>query len=403
MFIKRRIARYVLFAVIGAMPSSAFSQTATRNEEALVDFFERKVRPVLANNCNNCHSANNKAIANLRVDDRNGLLKGGNRGPAVIPGNPDKSLLIQAVRKTHPKVKMPPDHELTEQEIADLATWIKDGAAWPAVRIPASIGRPNPKYEALRKEHWAWQPLREAKVPQVKNSAWARDEIDRFVLAKLEEKKLQPVGDADKLTLIRRVTFDLTGLPPTLDEIDAFLKDASVQAFEKVVDRLLASSAYGERWGRHWLDVARYAESTGSARNLPYPHAWRYRDYVIDAFNRDKPYDRFVREQIAGDLLPAKNQQEPRRPVDRDGLSGAGRQRRQSAIQSPLHNGQHRRADRYRFAIGAGADGKLRSLPRSQIRSDSGCRLLRLGRDLPQQRPLLRLAQPDGRRRPGVL
>src|ERR1019366_3306788 len=139
---------------------------------------------------------------------------------------------------------------------------------------------------------------------------WARDEIDHFILAKLEEKKLQPVGDADKLTLIRRVTFDLTGLPPTLDEIDTFLKDTSAQAFEKVVDRLLASPAYGERWGRHWLDVARYAESTGSARNLPYPHAWRYRDYVIGAFNSDKPYNQFIREQIAGDLLPSKNQQE---------------------------------------------------------------------------------------------
>ncbi len=310
MIFSPRLVGFLFSALLFVAPGTARSQTAARDQDALVEFFEKKVRPVLANNCNNCHSANNKAIANLRVDDRNGLLKGGNRGPAVIPGNPEKSLLIQAVRKIHPKVKMPPDHELTEQEIADLATWIKDGAAWPAVHVPASIGRPNPKYEQLRKEHWAWQPLRDAKAPAVKNKVWARDDIDRFVLAKLEEKKLNPVGDADRLTLIRRVTFDLTGLPPTLDEIDAFLKDNSAQAFEKVVDRLLASSAYGERWGRHWLDVARYAESTGSARNLPYPQAWRYRDYVIDAFNSDKPYDRFIREQVAGDLLPAKNQQE---------------------------------------------------------------------------------------------
>lgn len=300
----------LLFLTAALVPQSVWAQPTPPNEDALLDFFERKVRPVLANNCNNCHSANNKAIANLRVDDRNGLVKGGNRGPAVIPGNPEKSLLIQAVRKTHPKVKMPPDHDLTEQEIADLATWIKDGAAWPAVRVPKSIGRPNPKYEQLRKEHWAWQPLRDVKAPQVKNATWARDDIDRFVLAKLEEKKLAPVGDADKLTLIRRVTFDLTGLPPTLDEIDGFLNDSSATAFDKVVDRLLASPTYGERWGRHWLDVARYAESTGSARNLPYPQAWRYRDYVIDAFNSDKPYDQFIREQIAGDLLPAKNQEE---------------------------------------------------------------------------------------------
>jgi len=308
--IKQRILICILLAMVASIPRTASGQTVKATEEALVDFFERKVRPVLANNCNNCHSANNKAIANLRVDDRNGLVKGGNRGPAVIPGNPEKSLLIQAVRKTHPKVKMPPDHDLTEQEIADLTTWIKDGAAWPAVRVPASIGRPNAKYELLRKEHWAWQPLRALKTPPVENAAWARDEIDRFVLATLENKKLTPVGDADRLTLIRRVTFDLTGLPPTLAEIDGFLGDKSANAFEKVVDRLLASPAYGERWGRHWLDVARYAESTGSARNLPYPHAWRYRDYVIDAFNSDKPYDQFIREQIAGDLLPARNQQE---------------------------------------------------------------------------------------------
>ncbi|HZZ77255.1 MAG TPA: PSD1 and planctomycete cytochrome C domain-containing protein [Gemmataceae bacterium] len=297
----------LLLLVVAVAP--AWAQPAS-NDDALVDFFERKVRPVLANNCYNCHSANTKAIANLRVDDRNGLVKGGNRGPAIIPGNPEKSLLIQAVKKTHAKVKMPPEHDLTAADIDALVRWVKDGAAWPAVRVPASINRVNPKYDKLRKEHWAWQPLRNAKAPAVKNAAWPRTDIDRFVLAKLEEKGLDPVADADRLTLIRRVTFDLTGLPPTLDDIDAFLNDKSPKAFEKVVDRLLASSAYGERWGRHWLDVARYAESTGSARNLPYPQAWRYRDYVIDAFNSDKPYDRFVREQIAGDLLPATTQQE---------------------------------------------------------------------------------------------
>src|ERR1022692_13376 len=232
--IKQCILICILVAAGAAIPRTASGQTVKATEETLVDFFERKVRPVLANNCHNCHSANTKAIANLRVDDRNGLVKGGNRGPAVIPGNPDKSLLIQAVRKTHPKVKMPPDHELTEQEIADLATWIKDGAAWPAVRVPASIGRPNAKYEKLRKSHWAWQPLREVKSPQIKNAAWARDEIDRFILAKLDEKKLHPVGDADKLTLIRRATFDLSGLPPTLDDIDGFLRDKSANAFEKI-------------------------------------------------------------------------------------------------------------------------------------------------------------------------
>lgn len=306
----RSYSFYVFLALTAVHPGTGLSQTPPADKEAQVEFFEKKVRPVLANNCNNCHSASTKAISGLRVDDRNGLLKGGNRGSAVIPGDPEKSLLLQAVRKTHPKVKMPPDHELSTQEIADLTTWIKDGAAWPAIHVPGSITRPSPKYEKLRKEHWAWQPMAEVKVPKVKNPAWARDEIDRFILATLEDRKLNPVGDANKLALIRRVTFDLTGLPPTVEEIDAFLHDTSAHAFAKVVDRLLASPAYGERWGRHWLDVARYAESTGSARNLPYPQAWRYRDYVIDAFNSDKPYDQFIREQIAGDLLPAKDQQQ---------------------------------------------------------------------------------------------
>jgi hypothetical protein len=187
---------------------------------------------------------------------------------------------------------------------------VKDGAAWPKVRLPASIAKINPAYARLRKEHWAWQPLHQVKLPVVRDSSWPRSDIDRFILGKLEEKGLKPVKNANRVDLIRRVTFDLTGLPPTQGQIDAFLQDQTPAAFEKVVDRLLASPAFGERWGRHWLDVARYGESTGSARNLPYPHAWRYRDYVIDAFNKDKPYDQFIREQIAGDLLPAKTLQQ---------------------------------------------------------------------------------------------
>jgi cytochrome c553 len=222
---------------------------------------------------------------------------------------------MQAVRHTHDKLKMPlpPAQRLSDEQIADLARWIKDGAAWPKPRVPGGITRPNPEFDKLRKSHWAWQPLREVKAPAVKDSAWVRDEIDQFILAGLEGKGLKPVKDADPATLIRRVTFDLTGLPPTPAEVEGFLKALEAagakrgDVYEKLVDRLCASPAFGERWGRHWLDLARYGESTGSARNLPYPHAWRYRDYVIDAFNRDKPYDQFIREQIAGDLLPAKN------------------------------------------------------------------------------------------------
>jgi hypothetical protein len=279
-------------------------------EDPRVEFFEKKVRPVLINNCYTCHSASTNSKGGLRVDDRNGLLQGGNSGPAVVPGQPDKSLLIQAVRHVGDASKMPPKKKLTDDEIADLTRWVKEGVAWPEVKGAAFVTKANPTYDKLRKEHWAWQPLREANAPPVKNTAWPGGSIDRFILAKLEAKGLNPATDADRLTLLRRVTFDLTGLPPTPQEIDAFLADRSTDAFSTVVERLLASPAFGEQWGRHWLDVARYGESTGSGRNVPYPHAWRYRDYVIDAFNADKPYDRFIREQIAGDLLPAASDDE---------------------------------------------------------------------------------------------
>ena len=281
-----------------------------RDNDAAIAFFEKKVRPLLADNCYNCHSANTNARGGLRVDDRVGLVEGGGRGPAVEPGDPDKSLLMQAVRRTHDKLKMPPDKQLTEDQIADLALWIRDGAAWPKIEVPVTDSTLKQEYDALLKDHWAWQPLASVAPPAVNDASWPLSDIDRFILARLERFDMQPSPDTDPLTLLRRLTFDLTGLPPTLTEIDEFLSDGSPHALENVVDRLLASPAYGERWGRHWLDVARYAESTGSSRNVPYPHAWRYRDYVVDAFNRDKPFDQFVREQIAGDLLPAANPQQ---------------------------------------------------------------------------------------------
>ncbi len=297
----------VFSVLIVTMPTLVPAQTAPSQDAAALEFFEKKIRPLLADNCFNCHSTNTNSRGGLRVDDRNGLIAGGDRGAAIVPGDPEKSLLIKAVRQTD-KLKMPPMKQLTEQQIADLTKWIQDGAVWPQVEFTLPKGDPTPEYARLRKEHWAWQPLRDVKAPTVRLADWARGEIDQFLQAKLEQQGLTPVSDADKITLIRRVTFDLTGLPPTLDEIAAFVKDDSTTAFETLVDRLLASAGFGERWGRHWLDVARYGESTGSARNLPYPHAWRYRDYVIDAFNNDKPYDQFLREQIAGDLLPATSE-----------------------------------------------------------------------------------------------
>jgi Protein of unknown function (DUF1553)/Protein of unknown function (DUF1549)/Planctomycete cytochrome C len=276
-----------------------------------VAFFEKKVRPVLTEHCATCHSAETKPAGGLRVDDRNGLLVGGNTGPAVVPGKPEASLLLKRVTQGNAKRRMPIEGEhLTDEQVADLTTWIRDGATWPALKVPTALGKPKPEYEQLKKQHWAWQPIKAPTIPAVRDMSWPRDDIDRFLSAKLETKGLKPVGDADRVTLIRRVTFDLTGLPPTPAEVDDFVNDPATDAFAKVVDRLLSSSAFGERWGRHWLDVARYGESTGPSRNIPYPHAWRYRDYVIDSLNADKPFDRFLTEQVAGDLLPAASDKE---------------------------------------------------------------------------------------------
>ena len=285
-----------------------------------------------------------------------GCWSAAERGAAIIPGKPDESLLVKAVSRVG-DLKMPPGRRLSDHDIAILKRWIRDGADWTKVGPVSSDSRIKADYQSLLKEHWAWRPLRQPPVPAVKDSAWPREEIDRFLLARMEQKGLRPVADAEKLHLIRRATFDLTGLPPTLAEIDAFLADHSERAFELVVDRLLASPAFGERWGRHWLDVARYGESTGSARNLPYPHAWRYRDYVINAFNNDKPYDQFLREQIAGDLLSDASSAGTRRAPDRDRVPGARREGRQPALQGALHHGQHRRADRHGHALDPGPDG----------------------------------------------
>jgi hypothetical protein len=303
-------------AALDPQPATAQSQAAnplslqSGTNPAAIEFFEKKIRPLLADRCYNCHSANTNAKGGLRVDDRNGILLGGDDGAVIIPGHPQNSRLIKAVSYTDAKLKMPPKGQLSPEEVADLTKWIADGVAWPQEGPAFVIPKPSEKYEKLRKEHWAWQPLAHPMPPVISEAAWARDDVDRFVLAGLDKAGLKPAQDSDKVDLIRRVTFDLTGLPPTPEAINAFLNDSSTDALAEVVDQLLASPQYGERWGRHWLDVARYGESTGSSRNLPYPQAWRYRDYVIDAFNSDKPYDQFIREQIAGDLLPAKTQQE---------------------------------------------------------------------------------------------
>jgi hypothetical protein len=269
-----------------------------------VQFFEQKIRPVLVQHCYTCHSAQAKKLrGGLRLDTRAGLREGGDSGPAIVPGKPLASLLLKAL--WHDGLEMPPKGKLPDHVIADFERWIRMGAADPrggqAAPAPTTID-----LEAGRK-FWAFQPPRRHAVPRVVHTAWPRSDIDRFILAALEAKGLQPVGDTDRRTLIRRATIDLIGLPPTPAEIDAFVNDPAPDgaAFAKVVDRLLASPHFGERWGRHWLDVARYADSNGKDENLTFHEAFRYRDYVIDSFNHDKPFNRFVMEQIAGDLMPA--------------------------------------------------------------------------------------------------
>jgi len=270
------------------------------------DFFENKVRPVLANNCYACHT--NSEMGGLRVDNRESLLKGGKSGPAIMPGDPDKSLLVQAVRQTG-ELKMPKGGKLKPADVAALTEWVKMGAPWPeAAKINPVAYVITPQQRAF----WSFQPLREPPIPQVKEKSWVKNDIDRLVLAKLESEGLKPVAAADLRTLIRRATLDLIGLPPTPEEIDAFVNDKSPRAFEKVVDRLLASPQYGERWGRHWLDVVRYAEDDVRGLDpkdrgyMPFNGAYVYRDWVIQAFNDDMPFDRFVKAQIAGDQLDEK-------------------------------------------------------------------------------------------------
>jgi len=263
-----------------------------------VRFFEMSIRPLLAEHCQRCHGPT-KQRADLRLDSRTAVLKGGESGPAAVAGHPEKSLLLRVVRHQGGVPKMPPDGRLSQRQVADLARWVQMGLPYPQSEIVAKGDRNDPK------RFWAFIPPGDVSPPPVKDSAWPRSGLDHFILAKLEEKGLRPAPPADRRTLLRRATFDLTGLPPTPVEIDAFLADRSPDAFAKVVDRLLASPAYGERWGRHWLDVARYADSNGLDENVAYGTAWRYRDYVVAAFNKDTPYDRFLLEQLAGDLLPS--------------------------------------------------------------------------------------------------
>ncbi len=273
-------------------------------------FFESKVRPLLSEHCYECHSATaEKVKGGLLLDTQEGWMAGGDSGEVIAPGQPGESLLMTTVRYADPDLQMPPKYKLSDDEIEVLEAWIAMGA--PDPRTGGVVTKSGGIDREKARSHWAFRPVSTPEVPAVKTADWPRGDVDRFVLSRIEAAGLQPVADADRASLLRRVSLDLTGLPPAPEQIDEFLKDPATddEALAKVVDRLLDSPAFGERWGRHWLDVARYADSVGKTRNVPFPFAWRYRNHVIDAFNEGQPYDRFLMEQIAGDLLPSEDRQ----------------------------------------------------------------------------------------------
>lgn len=292
-----------------------FSGDSTADER--VEFFETKIRPALIEHCYECHSnVGGKSEGGLLVDSRPALQRGGESGNAITAGRPDDSLLIEAIR--YESFEMPPDKRLDAGTIRLFEEWIRMGAVDPRDEETMSPVTDSIDIEEAR-QFWAFQPRKKVGIPDP-GADWGSSPIDRFILAKLQEKQLEPAAEADRATWLRRVTFDLVGLPPTVDELDEFLADQRTDAFERVVDRLLTSPHYGERWGRYWLDLARYADSNGADENHTYPEAWRYRDYVVSAYNDDKPYDQMVLQQLAGDLMPAETESERRENLTATGF-----------------------------------------------------------------------------------
>lgn len=299
----------LLSALLVCLP--LFAETPESTE-----FFEKRVRPVFAAKCHSCHNAKSKMGA-LDLTSAEAFQKAAAEASLISREKPAESRILRLL-SWEENVKMPPTGKLGQEDLQALTDWVKAGAVWPGAAQPKADSKQQASFEE-RKRFWAFQPVTHPAPPAVKDTRWVQSPIDRFVLAKLEEKGVQPAPPADKMTLLRRVTFDLTGLPPTEQELQDFVADTSPDAFRKVVDRLLASPRYGEKWGRNWLDVARFADSTGNDEDHRYPHAWRYRDYVIEAFNKDLPYDQFVREQLAGDLMPG-----PPGKVNREGVIATG-------------------------------------------------------------------------------
>ncbi len=382
------------FLSIGQWTRSAAigpAETAPKADPESIEYFEKKVRPILALRCQGCHGPS-KQKGGLRLDARAAALAGGSTGPAVVPGNPGESLLVDAINYGE-TYQMPPKSKLPSDEIATLTDWVKRGAPWGADLRPDPPGsaKPTAKSDKISKaefderaRYWSFRPIKHVSPPGARlnpgQAGWARNPIDRFIAAKLAENRLVPAPPADRRTLIRRVTFDLTGLPPTPHEIAEFLADPAPDAYERLVDRLLASPRYGERWARHWLDLVRYAESAGHEFDYDIPNAYRYRDYVIRASNSDLAYNQFVTEQIAGDLI-----EPPRRhPAAgfNESILGTGFYFLGEGTHSPVdvREEQMRRIDNQLDVLSKtflGLTLACAALPRPQVRPDHQQRLLR--------------------------
>jgi hypothetical protein len=298
-----------MVAALAGAPGARAENLGTREKPFTADqvrFYESEVRPILKTRCLKCHGEGPKVRGGFRLDSRAAILRGGDLGPAVSLHAPERSRLLEAIR--YEDLEMPPDSKLAAREIDVLTRWVMDGLAWSAENNAASNAPPpklpaKPPAVAAARTAWSYRAVGRPAVPIVNDVAWCRSPIDAFILSRLETAGLSPATPADRVTLIRRLTYDLTGLPPTPDEVDSFVADNAADAYERLADRLLASPHYGEKWGRHWLDLVRYGETNGYERDLAKPFAWRYRDYVIAALNQDVPFDRFVRQQLAGDEI----------------------------------------------------------------------------------------------------
>ncbi|MAB87938.1 MAG: hypothetical protein CMJ90_00575 [Planctomycetes bacterium] len=312
------------FSVLAITACVMLAIPAPSQDAAGLEAFEKKIRPLLIKRCYGCHSSEAESLkGGLSLDSRSGWARGGDSGPAIVPGEPGVSRLVLAVRYGNPNLQMPPKGKLAAHEIKAIEEWVKAGAPDPRVDVVPAPTRRDIDLEKGR-EFWSFRSVADIAVPRPVDDAWARGDLDRFLLARMEGAGLAPSGDADRGTLIRRLTFDLVGLPPTPEEVEAFVRDRSEDAYGQLVDRLLASPRFGERWGRHWLDVARFAESSGGGRSLMFPNAWRFRDYVIESFNEDVPFDRFVTEQVAGDLLPHETPEQRNRQFVAAGFLALG-------------------------------------------------------------------------------